>query len=188
MAIMVVLQLPPSESSRMRVSLLSRYGMCCRPRGSVSAAMTLPSAESDWLIFFDSSRRWPVAPERRTRSLPARSTRFSLPTLKDCFTFDSSALSAASPCARDLTSRWKSSTVISAPESSRYVVSLWRKGGDAVRGNGVMQRNPRACVGRRGYVRTCSAMMMKTACERDESSFILVDPVARIAPPRSMRP
>ena len=46
-AIIVVLQLPPSESSRMRVSFESRYGMCCRPRGSVSAAITLPSALRD---------------------------------------------------------------------------------------------------------------------------------------------
>mmetsp|Transcript_52670 Transcript_52670/g.146234 ORF Transcript_52670/g.146234 Transcript_52670/m.146234 type:complete len:205 (+) Transcript_52670:1499-2113(+) len=82
MAIMVVRQLPPRESSRMRVSFESRYGMWLRPRGSVSAAMTLPRALSDWLIFFDSSSRWPVAPLRRTRSEPARSTRFSLPTLK----------------------------------------------------------------------------------------------------------
>ena len=42
MHIIVVLQLPPSESSRMRVSLESRYGMCWRSRWSVSAAMTLP--------------------------------------------------------------------------------------------------------------------------------------------------
>ena len=31
MAIMVVLQLPPRLSSRIRVSLLSRYGICCLP-------------------------------------------------------------------------------------------------------------------------------------------------------------
>ena len=79
-AIIVVLQLPPNESSKMRVSFESRYGMCWRPRASVSAAMTLPSAERDWLIFFVSSRRCPVAPVRRTRSDPARSTRLSLPT------------------------------------------------------------------------------------------------------------
>jgi hypothetical protein len=42
---------PPSESSRMRVSFESRYGMCWRPRASVSADMTFPSAESDALIF-----------------------------------------------------------------------------------------------------------------------------------------
>ena len=73
-AIIVVLQFPPRESSRMRVSFESRYGMCGRPLGSVSALMTLPSAESDWLIFLDSSRRTPVAPVSRTRSEPARST------------------------------------------------------------------------------------------------------------------
>ena len=65
-AIMVVRQLPPSESSRMRVSLESRYGMCCRgaPRLSVSAAITLPSALSDWLIFLLSSSRLP-GPHKR---------------------------------------------------------------------------------------------------------------------------
>ena len=45
-AIMVVLQLPPSESSNTRVSLLSRYGTCDRfPLASVSALITFPSAE-----------------------------------------------------------------------------------------------------------------------------------------------
>mmetsp|Transcript_62364 Transcript_62364/g.167307 ORF Transcript_62364/g.167307 Transcript_62364/m.167307 type:complete len:202 (+) Transcript_62364:376-981(+) len=82
MAIIVVLQLPPRLSSSMRVSFESRYGMCILPRASVSAAITLPSADSDWLIFLLSSRRRPVAPVSRTRSDPARSTRLSLPTLK----------------------------------------------------------------------------------------------------------
>ena len=45
MQIMVVLQLPPSESSRMRVSLESRYGMCVRSRRSVNAPITLPAME-----------------------------------------------------------------------------------------------------------------------------------------------
>jgi len=39
-----------------------------------------PSAESEALIFLDSSSRLPTAPVTCTRSLPARSTRFSLPT------------------------------------------------------------------------------------------------------------
>ncbi len=38
--------------------------MCCLSRLSVSAAITLPSAESEALIFFDSSSRLPVAPAR----------------------------------------------------------------------------------------------------------------------------
>jgi hypothetical protein len=42
MHIIVVLQLPPRLSSRMRVSLESRYGMCWRSLRSVRAAMTLP--------------------------------------------------------------------------------------------------------------------------------------------------
>lgn len=46
-AIIVVLQLPPSESSRIRVSFESRYGMCERDFWSVSAAITFPRHESD---------------------------------------------------------------------------------------------------------------------------------------------
>ena len=64
----MVLQLPPSESSRMRVSLESRYGTWPRapPRESVSAAITLPSALKLWLIFLLSSKRLPAgAPQQR---------------------------------------------------------------------------------------------------------------------------
>lgn len=46
-AIIVVLQLPPRESSNRRVSLESRYGMWFLDFKSVNAAMTLPSADSD---------------------------------------------------------------------------------------------------------------------------------------------
>ena len=56
--------------------------MCDRARVSVSAAITLPSAESDWLMRFASAMRSPVAPVTATRSDPARSTRLSLPTRK----------------------------------------------------------------------------------------------------------
>mmetsp|Transcript_2658 Transcript_2658/g.5527 ORF Transcript_2658/g.5527 Transcript_2658/m.5527 type:complete len:331 (+) Transcript_2658:904-1896(+) len=133
-AIMVVLQFPPRLSSRILVSFESRYGTCVLPLVSVRAEMTFPSADRLWLIFLDSSSLWPVAPERRTRSEPARSTRFSLPTLKDCFT--------------RCIFFWSSST----------------------------------------SVLDCSTIMMKTAWERDDISFILVLPVARTAPPLSMRP
>ena len=48
MVIIVVLQLPPKEFSRILVSLESRYGMWgLFPLGAVKADMTLPSAESD---------------------------------------------------------------------------------------------------------------------------------------------
>ena len=47
---------------------------------STRALMTLPSADSDRLMRADSRRRSPVAPVALCRSLPARSTRFSLPT------------------------------------------------------------------------------------------------------------
>ena len=103
MAIIVVLQFPPNEScwerlddhqwpitncfsfsskrtSSILVSLLSLYGICCLFFASVRADMTLPSAESDRLICLLSSKRCPVAPDRRTRSEPAKSTKFNLPT------------------------------------------------------------------------------------------------------------
>eukprot|EP01033_Poteriospumella_lacustris_P001595 gene1594-gene1749 len=81
-AIMVVLQLPPNESSNIRVSLLLRYGICARSPFLVKAEMTKPNIDNDLLICFDSSNRCPVAPERFTRSEPAKSTKFNLPTLK----------------------------------------------------------------------------------------------------------
>ena len=115
--------------------------MCCRALASVSAAITLPSADRDWLIFFDSSRRRPVAPVSRTRSEPARSTRFSLPTLNACPLYPLSP-SAPGSC---------------APVSSSMYSS-------------------------------CSEMMMKTACDRDDISFIFVDAVARVMAPRCIRP
>ena len=43
--------------------------------------MTRPSVSSDWLMLPASRARASLAPERPTDSLPARSTRFSLPTL-----------------------------------------------------------------------------------------------------------
>lgn len=49
---------------------------------SVSAAITLPSALRLALIFLLSSSLLPVAPVICTRSLPARSTRLSLPTCR----------------------------------------------------------------------------------------------------------
>ena len=81
-AIIAVRQLPPSESCRMRVSFESRYGTCTlRPLASHSVDMTLASAESDRLIFFDSSSRSPLSPMNAARSLPARSTRLSRESL-----------------------------------------------------------------------------------------------------------
>eukprot|EP00966_Prymnesium_polylepis_P105610 2446065-Prymnesium_polylepis.1 len=74
----MVTELPPSDSCSTRVSFELRYGMktflpffdC-----SASALMTLPSAESDLLIFAPSLSLSPVAPVFETRSEPARSTR-----------------------------------------------------------------------------------------------------------------
>jgi hypothetical protein len=47
MAIIVVLQLPPSESSSKRVSFESLKGMCYLALLSVSAEITLPKADND---------------------------------------------------------------------------------------------------------------------------------------------
>ena len=70
-----VLQLPPMDSFNKCVSLLFRYGMCDRPL-VLSAWMQFPRALNDWLMLFASSNVAPLAPDRPTRSLPARSTRF----------------------------------------------------------------------------------------------------------------
>ena len=58
----------------------SRYGMC-ELFPSTSALITLPSADSERLIFVASFNRSPVDPVLACRSLPARSTRFSFPTV-----------------------------------------------------------------------------------------------------------
>mmetsp|Transcript_31874 Transcript_31874/g.53560 ORF Transcript_31874/g.53560 Transcript_31874/m.53560 type:complete len:244 (+) Transcript_31874:1386-2117(+) len=79
-----VLQLPPTESSRMRVSLESRKGTCFFL--SASAWTTLPNASSEALMFAASFRPCPWTPDRFTRSLPARSTTVSLPTVACIFT------------------------------------------------------------------------------------------------------
>ena len=77
---MTVFVFPPNESWSNLVSFESRYGMCC-DLPSTRALMTFPSAERDKLIFVASFRRSPVACVFDCLSLPARSTRFSLPTV-----------------------------------------------------------------------------------------------------------
>mmetsp|Transcript_35864 Transcript_35864/g.101528 ORF Transcript_35864/g.101528 Transcript_35864/m.101528 type:complete len:285 (+) Transcript_35864:1544-2398(+) len=157
MHIIVVLQFPPRLSSRMRVSLESRYGMCCRCLVSVRAPMTLPSALSDWLIFFDSSSRLPVAPVMCTRSLPARSTRFILPTL---------TLSLVGPA---LPLPVRGLLLLMTPMSCSFCAISPLSSSSAPN------------------VTQFSTMTRKTACEREDISFIFVAPVVRIVPPRSMR-
>mmetsp|Transcript_3720 Transcript_3720/g.13716 ORF Transcript_3720/g.13716 Transcript_3720/m.13716 type:complete len:319 (-) Transcript_3720:544-1500(-) len=75
----VVLELPPSAFCSSRVSFESRYGTY-DDFESTSAEITLPSADSDRLIFVASFSRSPVAPVLDWRSEPARSTILSLPT------------------------------------------------------------------------------------------------------------
>ena len=68
---------PPTarDSRRIKVSLESRNGTWAARR--FSAAMTLPSVDSEELIEAASRRRVPSAPDLDTRSDPAKSTRFT---------------------------------------------------------------------------------------------------------------
>ena len=52
------------------------YGICLPFCFEPRAAMTSPKALKLPLIFFASSKRWPVAPESLTLSDPAKSTKF----------------------------------------------------------------------------------------------------------------
>ena len=75
-AIILVLELPPKESYKILVSLLSRYGICIAFLvSSVKAEITLPSAKRDLLIMIPSFIVAPVAPVFFARSDPAKSTK-----------------------------------------------------------------------------------------------------------------
>ncbi|OMH85159.1 hypothetical protein AX774_g1302 [Zancudomyces culisetae] len=76
--ISVVLLFPPNDSCNIRVSLLSRYGIC-DDLPSVSALITIPSADNDLFIFLASSNVCPDAPVFPTFSDPAKSTKLNLP-------------------------------------------------------------------------------------------------------------
>ena len=73
--------LPPRESCSRRVSFESRYGMCFEELSATKDEITFPKADSERFIFVASFRRWFEAKVFDWRSLPARSTKFSLPTL-----------------------------------------------------------------------------------------------------------
>ena len=75
----IVFELPPRDSCRIRVSFELRYGMCGLP--SDRAEITRQSVESDALIFFASSSVSPLEPVFETFSEPARSATLSLETL-----------------------------------------------------------------------------------------------------------
>ena len=81
-AIIVVRELPPKESYKILVSLLSRYGINPVPLAnffsSVSAEMTLPKTNRPLLILIPSSMWRPVAPVFFIRSEPAKSTKWNL--------------------------------------------------------------------------------------------------------------
>ena len=76
---MIVFELPPRAFWRSCVSFELRNGMNTFFFGlfacSASAVITLPKADSDWLIAAPSLRRSPVAPVDSARSEPARSMR-----------------------------------------------------------------------------------------------------------------
>ena len=79
-ATMMVLAFPPRESCSRRVSFESLYGMWLL-LFSTNAEITMPRVESERLILFASFNRSPSAPVLLCRSLPARSTKLSFPTL-----------------------------------------------------------------------------------------------------------
>ena len=76
---MSVLALPPRESCIRRVNLLFLYGIKSSP--SVSAAMTLPKAASDWLMLVASLSCSLLAWVFDARSEPARSISDNLPNV-----------------------------------------------------------------------------------------------------------
>ena len=71
-----VLELPPRDCWRMRVSFDSRYGTWVDFL-SVSEVITLPKVVRDKLIIFASSRVCPTAWVFSIFSEPARSTKYS---------------------------------------------------------------------------------------------------------------
>ena len=78
-AIMAVEAVPPSESCRRRVSLLSRYGTC-GDDGSASAAMTFPNADRLVLMLFASDNRVPFEIVLRTLSDPTEGNSIRMKT------------------------------------------------------------------------------------------------------------
>jgi hypothetical protein len=75
-----VLELPPKDSSKTLVSLLSRYGMCA-DLPSVRVLITSPREVKLLFIFFASSKVCPLALVFPTFSEPAKSTKKSFPVL-----------------------------------------------------------------------------------------------------------
>lgn len=87
-----VLELPPRDSLRIIVSLLSRNGIKEFP-ASVSALITFPRVVKDKLIFLASSSVAPSAPVLEIRSLPAKSTRLRREVLVEPYRFLDSIMS-----------------------------------------------------------------------------------------------
>ena len=82
---MQVLELPPSESFRRKVSFESLYGICLDlpPADSTKELITSPSVVKDLLIFVASFNLSPAAAVYFCLSEPARSTKCNL----ELFTF-----------------------------------------------------------------------------------------------------
>jgi hypothetical protein len=85
LAMITVLLLPPRESLRIKVSLLSRYGTCLFLPSDTSTKelITFPRAERDLLIIPASFSLSPWVPASFYLSEPAKSMMWNL----DCFTF-----------------------------------------------------------------------------------------------------
>ena len=78
-----VLALPPRDMDSKRVSFDSRYGTW-ESVPAASLEITVPSVTSDLLMYVPSFKCTPLTPDLPTRSLPARSTRFSTDTRTGC--------------------------------------------------------------------------------------------------------
>mmetsp|Transcript_12261 Transcript_12261/g.19456 ORF Transcript_12261/g.19456 Transcript_12261/m.19456 type:complete len:258 (+) Transcript_12261:448-1221(+) len=83
-----VLLLPLKASVSRYVSLLCLKGTCCN-LPTASLQMTCPRTLNELLMFWPSRIRWPAAPLFFTRSLPARSIRFSVLDRILCLAFPS---------------------------------------------------------------------------------------------------
>ena len=95
---MVVRELPPSESCRIRVNLESRYGMCSLAApffSSVKAEITWPRQRRPLLIEIPSLSCWPWAPVFLILSDPARSTKWNLELISSVTVWSSPSLASS---------------------------------------------------------------------------------------------
>mmetsp|Transcript_13929 Transcript_13929/g.39443 ORF Transcript_13929/g.39443 Transcript_13929/m.39443 type:complete len:259 (-) Transcript_13929:580-1356(-) len=134
-AITAVRALPPRLGCRILVSLELRNGTCSSLRPSASLLMTFPSMSRLVLMWALSPARTPVFSVFSSRSLPAKSTKFRVETLRGalgrlfsivmrkmvCEREDESFILVAAVCRRDMP---RSSSTLTRPTLS--TTSSWR--------------------------------------------------------------